>query len=144
MLSPMGHENANEDPQADDHEEEEKEMINPTPTPENKPRKKNITKIVFDRSPMKTPEEPQPNPRTNIKSRLGCTKRTSFWSPWVRTSCWSPWIQGREPNCVVEWNKEYKQFLTDQIREIDAQEEKEVSSSNQTDENKTKEQIVLK
>ena len=39
MLSPMGHENANKDPQADDHEELEKEMINPTPTPENKLRK---------------------------------------------------------------------------------------------------------
>ena len=65
MLSPMGHENANEDPQVDDHDEEVQEMIDPTPIPENKPRRKIITKIVYDRSPTKTPkkhggQKPQP------------------------------------------------------------------------------------
>lgn len=74
MLSPMGHENANEDPQVDDHDEEVQEMIDPTPIPENKPRRKIITKIVYDRSPTKTPkkhggQKPQPRLQANIKNR---------------------------------------------------------------------------
>ena len=41
-----------------------------------------------------------------------------------------------------QWNIEYKQFLTDQLRQLGAQDEKAASSSNQTEknENKTEEQ----
>ena len=40
MLSTVGHENANEDPQVDDHDEEAQEIIDPTRIPEDKPRRK--------------------------------------------------------------------------------------------------------
>ena len=111
-LSPMGHENANEDPQVDDHDEEVQEMIDPTPIPVNKPRRKNITKIVYDRSPTKTPkkhggQKPQPRLQANIKNRLGQRPTKNPWSPW---------IQGREPKNNVQWNNDYKQFLVDQLR----------------------------
>jgi hypothetical protein len=47
----------------------------------------------------------------------------------------SPWIQGREPK-----NYDYKQFLVDQLRQLDVQDEEEGSSDTQTDENEAEEQ----
>ena len=105
-LSPMGHENANEDPQADDHTKVVQEMIDPTPIPENKPRRKKITKIVYDRSPMKTPNRVwspwiQGLEARNIKDRLGqCHTKTKH----EKIGAWSPWIQGREPKNNEQWN----------------------------------------
>jgi hypothetical protein len=49
MLSPVGHENANKDPQVDDHNEEAQEIIDPTPIPKDKPRRK-LTKIIYEDS----------------------------------------------------------------------------------------------
>ena len=96
MLSSMGHENANEDPQVDDHDEEVQEMIDPTPIPENKPRRKNITKIIYDRSPTKTQkkhggQKPQPRLQANIKNRLG---QGPTKNQHEKIRVWSPWIQG--------------------------------------------------
>ena len=120
MLSPKGHETANENPQAGDHDKQVQEMIDPTPIPENKPRRKNITKIVYDRSPMKTPKKHEgqkshSRPQTNIKNRLGPRRKN------LKIRVWSPWVQGREPQNYVMWNKEYKQFLVDQLRQLDVQ-----------------------
>ena len=75
MLSPVGHENANEDPQVDDHNKEAQDIIDPTPIPEDKPRRK-LTKIIYDRSTTKTPKrhrgrKSQPISKSNIKNRLG-------------------------------------------------------------------------
>ena len=48
---------------------------------------------------------------------------------------WCPWIQGREPK-----NYDYKQFLVDQLRQLDVQEGEEGSSDTQTDKNEAEEQ----
>ena len=73
----MGHDNANEDPQTD---EATHEVIGPSPIPETKlRRKKKITKIVFDRSPTKTPKK-----------------------------VWSPWIQGHEPRNIREASNKHQ------------------------------------
>ena len=139
MLSPTGHENANEDPQIDDHNGEVQEILDPTPIPENKPgRRKNITKIVYDRSPTKTPkkqggQKPQPRLQSNIKNRLG---QGPTKNQHEKIRVWSPWIKGLEPKNYDD----YKKFLVDQLRQLDDQDEEEGSSDTQTDENEAEEQ----
>ena len=96
-LSPTGHENANEDPQAD------------VPIPETRPKRKNFKKITYERSPTKTPN--------NIREQLG-------QRPTLVRSPWSPWIPGQEPENNVTWDKStYKQHLIDQLRLLDAHQE---------------------
>ena len=121
MLSPVGHENANEDPQVDDHNEETQDKIDPTPITEDKPKKK-LTKIIYDRSPMKTPKrrkgrKSQTRSYGNIKNRLGQGPTKVIWSPWM---------QGQEP-------RNYREYLEEQLRRLDAQREEEGSSDTQTD-----------
>ena len=138
MLSPVGHENANEDPQVDDHDEEAQEIIDPTPIPENKPRRK-LTKIIYDRSPTKTPKrhggrKSQPRSKSNIKNRLGQGPTKIISKEELKNSkirIWSPWIQGQEPRNYVD----YREYLEDQLRQLDAQNEEEGSSDTQTDDN---------
>ena len=75
-LSPTGRESMNEDSQNDEHED--LEMINRTPTPKRTQRNKKFTKIVFDRSPTKTPKKP------NIQSRLGPRRPKVLNADWDR------------------------------------------------------------
>jgi hypothetical protein len=82
MLSPVGHENANEDPQVDDHNKEAQDIIDPTPIPEDKPRRK-LTKIIYDRSPTKTPKRhggrmSQPRSKSTLRTDWGRAPQKSF------------------------------------------------------------------
>ena len=84
----------------------------------------------------------------SIKSRLGQknvppTRRVNPWNRWEKTSPWVPWIQGREPNCDMECNRQMKQHLSDILRtqeaendprESDTQDRDELGSVSSTDE----------
>ena len=58
----------------------------------------------------------------------------------LKLRVWSPWVQGREPKNHVMWNKDYKKFLVDQLRQLDDQDEEEGSSDTQNNENEAEEQ----
>ena len=49
----------------------------------------------------------------------------------LKIRIWSPWVQGGEPRNYVE----YREYLEDQLRQLDAQNEEEGSSDTQTDNN---------
>jgi hypothetical protein len=105
----------------DDHNEETQDKTDPTPITEDKPKKK-FTKIFYDRSPMKTPKrrkgrKSQTRSYGNIKNRLGQGPTKVIWSPWM---------QGQEP-------RNYREYLEEQLRRLDAQREEEGSSDTQTD-----------
>jgi hypothetical protein len=71
---------------------------------------------------MKTPKrrkgrKSQTRSYGNIKNRLGQGPTKVIWSPWM---------QGQEP-------RNYREYLEEQLRRLDAQREEEGSSDTQTD-----------
>ena len=104
-----------------------------------------MTQIVYDHSPTKTSSwvwSPwlQGKAPKSIKDRLGKAPKNIKDRLGNRPiyRAWSPWKEGHEPTDDAQWNREWEQYLRDQLRQITAQnaaQNAEEEDSLDTDEN---------
>ena len=42
------------------------------------------------------------------------------WNKWEKTSPWVPWVKGKEPKSDTEWNRQWKQHISNILRTQEA------------------------